>query len=353
MSNKSLSCLLMSILLYCSHVSAENLSGIDQTYIFFPFLHSEIRPNVGHDQDLEAFEIEAGSDFIYLLNYKNFRAMTEVLLTNEEIELERLQFGVAITPNNTLWLGRYHSPLGFWNSNYHHGLHLQTSVHRPGIIEFEDGGGILPNHVTGISLDGQRYTNTGIIHYVASFGYGPTIEDTLEPYSFLESENKLHSIIKIGYQADETNPSETGFVLGHSKIAGENSEVDTIQQNILGVYTHQSWDRYRLTTAAYLVKNKIQYTSSNEKDASFAAGYLHGEYDIANKWIGYVRVERSIGSKHDPYLDLFDHEETERNLGGIRYELTRRQALSSEVSQRIDEHDNHTHISLQWSAVFP
>ena len=346
-------------LLYCSNAAAleqdnQAQTKLDQTYVFFPFMHAEIRPDAHHDPDLEEFEVEYGSDFFYLLNYKKVRALGEVVVSNEELELERLQFGYDITPDSTLWLGRYHAPLGFWNSNYHHGLHLQTSVHRPGIIEFEENGGVLANHLTGALLEGLHYTQNGVVNYSVAVGFSPVLEHTLEPYTPGESDNKLQSIIKVGYQPDETSPSETGFVLSKSTIKAEHSlQLNQVHQQFLGIYTHQSWEKYRITASAYLVDNTIEYHSTKDTDSSFAAGYLHAEYDIASKWIIYSRLERAIGGKHDPYLELFDHSETQRNLGGVRYDITRRQAIRSEISKRIDDHDSHTHISIQWSAVFP
>ena len=343
---------LILLLNYGNVFSAENFD-FNQNFILFPFIHAEVRPNVHEEQDLESFETEAGSDFFYLFNYKNFRALGELAITSEELELERIQIGFKIKQNDTLWLGRYHAPLGYWNSNYHHGLHLQTSVHRPGIIEYEDNNGVLANHVTGFLYEGQHYNNIGALNYSIGVGYAPTLEHKLEPYSFGNSNNKLNSIIKIGYQSDETSPSEIGIVLNHSNIIGEDEHINQIEQKIAGVYTHQSRGKYRITTAGYFIENKIVYSESSALSSKFAAGYFHTEYDIASKWILYGRIERNFGGKHDPYLALFHHSETQRNLGGVRYDLSRRQAISSEISNRIAEHDSHIHLSIQWSAVLP
>lgn len=351
--------LIIFALLYGADTSAITFfpNKLDQTYVFFPFAHIEIRPDVHDDPDLdlEELEVEYGTDIFYLLNYKKFRLLGELALTSEELELERLKIGFDITPTNTLWIGRFHSPLGFWNSNYHHGLHLQTSVHRPGIIEYEENGGVLANHISGALLEGQHFISDGAINYSIAAGYSPNFEHGLEPFSLeLENiENKLHSILKIGYQPDDTDPSETGIVLSKSGIYSEDVSLEEIQQQVLGIYTHQSWTKYRITASAYLINNIISYNPTDEVDASFAAGYVHAEYDIASKWIIYARIERAIGGEHDPYLELFEHSETQRNLGGIRFDLTRRQAISSEISKRISDHDSHIHISIQWSAVFP
>ena len=347
---------LSTILLICTNTSASEDQGLlDQNFLFFPFAHVEYRPDVHADQNLEALEFEAGSDFIYLLNYRKIRVLAEIFATNEEIELERLQFGLNLSQNKTFWIGRFHTPLGYWNSNYHHGLYLQTSVHRPGIIEYEDDGGALPNHITGGLLDGQYYTENGVVNYSLAAGLAPTIgHHGLEPYSFGSiSENKLHGLLKVSYQFDETNPTESGFVVGLSQINVEHNVIEDSLQSIFGVFSHQSQDTYRITTAAYIVRNRLNYESSKRLTNSFVAAYVHGEYDLASKWIVYARAERMFGYKNDPYLALFEHNESQRNLAGVRFDITRRQAISSEVSQRIGGHDNHTHVSFQWSAVFP
>lgn len=159
--------------------------------------------------------------------------------------------------------------------------------------------------------------------------------------------------MKVSYQFDETDPSELGFVVGLSKINIENDSIDNTLQSIFGLFSHSSLETYRITTSAYLVRNRLNYASSKRLTNSFVAAYFHAEYDLAAKWILYARVERNFGDKNDPYLALFDHVETERNLTGVRFDITRRQAISGEISQRVGGHDNHTHISFQWSAVFP
>ena len=65
------------------------------------------------------------------------------------IDIERLQIGYVFSDQVTGWAGRFHTPLGYWNTAFHHGAQIQTSVLRPRFLEFEDKGGILPAHTTG------------------------------------------------------------------------------------------------------------------------------------------------------------------------------------------------------------
>jgi len=345
-----------TILLICTETfGSEDQASLEQNFLFFPFAHVEYRPGIHADQNLDALEVEIGSDFIYLLNYRKIRVLAEIFATNEELEIERLQFGINLARDKTLWLGRFHTPLGYWNSNYHHGLYLQTSVHRPGIIEYEDAGGALPNHITGALLDGQQYTENGVFNYALAAGLAPTLgHHGLEPYTLGSiSHKKLHGLLKISYQFDETDPTESGLVVGLSRINVENNIIDESLQSIFGIFSHQSQESYRITTSAYVVRNRLSYESAKKLSNSFVAAYVHAEYDMATKWIIYARAERMFGYKDDPYLALFGHNESQRNLAGVRFDITRRQAISSEVSQRVGGHDDHTHVSFQWSAVFP
>lgn len=48
--------------------------------------------------------------------------------------------------------GRYHTPVNYWNTAFHHGLWLQTTVSRPEMIQF--GGRLIPVHFVGALVEG-------------------------------------------------------------------------------------------------------------------------------------------------------------------------------------------------------
>ena len=41
---------------------------------------------------------------------------------NLVVDLERLQLGYLVNDDLTVWVGRFHTPYGFWNTGFHHGL---------------------------------------------------------------------------------------------------------------------------------------------------------------------------------------------------------------------------------------
>jgi hypothetical protein len=66
--------------------------------------------------------------------------------------------------------GRYHTPINYWNSTYHHGSWLQTSITRPQEIVF--GGGALPLHFVGVQAEGNLPARGLNFHYDAGIGNG-------------------------------------------------------------------------------------------------------------------------------------------------------------------------------------
>ena len=68
--------------------------------------------------------------------------------------------------------GRFHTNIGYWNEVYHHGEWLQTAIGRPRIFDFEDENGLLPVHMTGLSLQGRIEGEDGSVEYKVEVGNG-------------------------------------------------------------------------------------------------------------------------------------------------------------------------------------
>src|SRR3990172_5701599 len=109
----------------------------------------------------------------------------------DEIDVERLTIGYTFSDTLRVRVGRFHTPLGFWNNAYHHGVQLQPTIERPDFLKFEDDGGILPTHVVGSSVSGRVHTGAGAIEYTAMIGNGPQIVDENEDTYLKKGEDVL------------------------------------------------------------------------------------------------------------------------------------------------------------------
>jgi hypothetical protein len=66
--------------------------------------------------------------------------------------------------------GRYHTPVNWWNTAFHHGLWLQTTVGRPEMIRF--GTRLQPVHFVGLQVEGAFPTSPLGFGYAAGVGNG-------------------------------------------------------------------------------------------------------------------------------------------------------------------------------------
>jgi len=76
----------------------------------------------------------------------------------------RYEFNDAVK----LSAGRYHTPISYWNTAFHHGLWLQGSVARPRAVTF--GTPFIPVHFVGAMAEG-RIPGTPV-HYMGGVGNG-------------------------------------------------------------------------------------------------------------------------------------------------------------------------------------
>lgn len=99
-------------------------------------------------------------DLLFLSNLSDsWRLLAEPVIRIEEgefaSELERMIVTYAPRDYFELGLGRYNASFGYYSSTYSHQTYFQTAATRPMLFEFEDVGGILPEHNTGFTVSGR------------------------------------------------------------------------------------------------------------------------------------------------------------------------------------------------------
>ena len=66
--------------------------------------------------------------------------------------------------------GRYHTPINWWNTAFHHGQWLQTTISRPEMTQF--GGRFIPVHFVGALVEGNAPAAGWNVNYQAGIGNG-------------------------------------------------------------------------------------------------------------------------------------------------------------------------------------
>jgi hypothetical protein len=303
------------------------------------------------------------ADFFFSRSADRFRILAEYLLTDDEHELERLQFGWQLSETTRLWLGRFHQSASHWNTEHHHGQFLQTALTRPSIEEFEDRNGVLPSHLTGLLLERQQQVGEKAgLDLSFSAGLTTVLEpQALEPFNLLDPEGGHGNGIslRIGLLPDLLGDDQFGFAYGRHDVnvlpgtqlpASWATDVDKIELEIATLYFDWVWPKWRLTATT----NYVEATPRGATDGprtDFVASYAQPEYHFNAKWIGYARVEETSGT--ETYLDIFPAYIRRQSLVGGKRLIGSKHAISVELATSEIADDEFDRVAVQWSAVLP
>jgi hypothetical protein len=130
-----------------------------------------------HNHDAVHSSFKA-ADFELFLTYSKDRwsFLSEVMFEGDDnsigIDLERLQATYLVSEALRFKLGRMHTAFGYYNDAFHHGKLFELATGRPYLANFEDGGGLLQAHVTGVAIDGKVPVGPFDFHYDLEVGNG-------------------------------------------------------------------------------------------------------------------------------------------------------------------------------------
>jgi hypothetical protein len=255
-----------------------------------------------------------------------------------ETDLERLQIGYTFSDNFTAWMGRFHTPYGYWNTAFHHGTQIQTAT-RPRFVDFEDKGGILPAHTVGLWGVGRIPTGDGSrFQYDAWIGNGSRIVDGELDFNAYRDDNRNTAVGgNIGYRFG--NGIAEGLLLG---LHGFKEEVDVDGDDgvkiaktrvaVAGAYFYLDRDNWE-GIGEYYHFNNVDLSGNTGTHKSWAA-FVQLGYTLNDIWTPYYRWEKAQLDQTDAYF-AYQKSGTPytRNVVGIRYLLNPATALQLEANR--------------------
>jgi hypothetical protein len=90
--------------------------------------------------------------------------------TGFNAEVERVIVRFDQSDQLKVSFGRYHTPINYWNTAFHHGQWLQTTISRPEMVQF--GGRFIPVHFVGALAEGSIPAGGLNLNYQAGVGNG-------------------------------------------------------------------------------------------------------------------------------------------------------------------------------------
>ena len=273
-------------------------------------------------------------------------------------DLERMQIAYAFSDAATLWAGRFHTPYGYWNTAFHHGAQLQTSILRPRMIAFEDQGGFMQAHTVGGLLSGSMPLRVGKFQYDFWVGNGAiTTDDRTGGNGGLDF-NRVRNTggnmagANLRYAFGGKLSGLTLGVHGYHDIAtnlqggltgAEDSRTEINMLGGFGAYDADDWEiigeYYHFNNKNLWVDNTL-WTAGNPAGAHDSwAGFLQVGKTLHESWTPYVRAEKAVLDQNDNYFASISNYNAvqsgrsyQRNSIGLRYAIDQRSAVKLEIS---------------------
>lgn len=90
--------------------------------------------------------------------------------TGYDVQVERTIIRYDYNDYFKISFGKYHTPIGYWNTAFHHGAWLQTTISRPQMVQI--GGTFIPVHFVGLLAEGNLPSGGLGLGYSVGLGNG-------------------------------------------------------------------------------------------------------------------------------------------------------------------------------------
>ena len=293
------------------------------------------------------------------------------------VDVERLWIQRYFKEQFQLAAGRFHTPLGFWNYNYHHGVLVQDTVSRPFFLEFEDAHeGLFPTHLVGVQAKGEFFTDQGAFSYQAGIGNNPTIDTTITGLppehgyeisvgNTLDYNDDKVLVARLSYTNFEHRWQVGLFGLRNDVVEGGSLDAalnDSLRargdkllfQQVVGADFRVSKPKFYVMGEYYQL-----ITVDNSPNATYApnpvaphlssAYYIQLGYKMNRRTTLVARTAALQFEADDSYYNFLKIEQEAHYVLGLRYEMDANNALRFEINHTVPtEGIPHTSGVLQW-----
>ena len=250
------------------------------------------------------------------------------------VDMERLQLGYTVSDELTLWMGRFHTPFGLWNTAFHHGANLQTSIYRPRFIEFEDQGGIIPAHSVGFWASGKLDLGAARLTYDGYLSNGPSIRNRELDFNPFTDDTPgkmvgLNAGIQPGGALRGLTMGLHGFTSKVATFTNADAIFDETSLRMAGAYAAYDANDWEIFAEYYRFFDTDVLTGRRHTSN---AGFVHAGRSFG-QWTPYVRYERAALDAGDVYFSSQRQGRSyTRYVVGSRYALDARSSVKLELS---------------------
>lgn len=266
-------------------------------------------------------------------------------------DLERVQITYDVNEYLQITSGKFHTPYGYWNTAFHHGLQIQTSILRPKFIAFEDRGGVLPSHSVGVMSEGfindfsyNAYVTSGFA--IKNDPSTPTSKGIISTNNGEGQDgNKLFGLT-LAYNMEDTKVGVHSF---YQKVnIFNNTSTDVF---MYGAFFAMESQNIELYSELYLFSNKNSEGQFKNKYLQSRAFFVQLAYEYKS-FKPYARIETAHYNENDFYFsaqNLTTGKSYDRAALGIAYEIA--QDATIKVAT-IANRDLHSEMNFDFLTQF-
>lgn len=283
--------------------------------------------------------------------------MFEATEANElHVEVERLQLGYLVNDHLRVIVGRFHAAFGYYNDAFHHGAYYMVPVDRPAMVEFEDGGGLIPAHGVGVHADGRFELGDGHLRYDLEItnGRGSTPDLVLVNH---DTNRAKAGLVRLRY---EPGGALDGLVIGANVYA---DRLDAPAADpITGLAAHGPLRELELGAHAAYTEHGVHaiaealalrhVDTANGRHTVIAAAFVEGGFAI-DRVIPYVRYEWMHARDGDPYFGIAPGTDSHAASVGVKHVTTENVALKLQAGVAIPQAGEESyHVTAQLAFAF-
>lgn len=262
-------------------------------------------------------------------------------------EIERFLLQYHVNDYFNIEAGRFHTSIGYYTNVYHNGTYFQTATERPEIYLFEDGEGILPIHIEGVSINGEIPSGNLRLRYVAEVANGRQYTADTGLFS-LQDDNSYKAVnIALSARPEALPGLQVGGSLYHDLLTPVG--LARTNQWIASAYIVYKNSEYEWLNEFVFMRNTPRGNRSYDTSAAYTQFAKRFE-----KFEPYVRLQWRSSPEADPVLALIQQNASVWGPTlGIRYDFTPMMALKLEY-QHTERHQEPSfdEVTVQWTTRF-
>ena len=245
--------------------------------------------------------------------------------TEYSIEAERLMVKYDFSDRFKLSAGRYHTPIGYWNSGFHHGAWLQTTVGRPEVVKF--GSKLVPIHFVGVLLEGSLSSADLGLSYKAGYGNGRH-GNIARAGDAGDINGDKAWILQLRSKPKKMFGLEVGLGLYSDEVSlPESPNVDEITTT-----AYVAWTKESPEVIFEYIHSEHELVTDSSASGGVDAWYGQIAYRLSGKrkqWKPYARVEQTDVDSSDPLLGS-EGLDYDAGILGVRWDFNPYAAIKAE-----------------------